>query len=276
MAEGASVLRQAQDGAGGPGKAYLQPSGELVDPRQREAHDEGLLPLLRRLCRRRLRTMSELRMQRGDGRGSGCHAVVMGRLYGRGLWRAGSAQRHAERADGHVGHGRRDACALPLRLPLRAAVPRRGAGRDGPADTPSQYRDDSLDAGGRHHADRSHGAAAGRDAAALLRRHDRLHQDRARAGRPIRPDLSGRPHLARAGSCHPDRDRGRSHRVLAARQLRGDVLLQGGPARSRARVRCSPSPPSAIAAASVRWRRQASWWPRPRRWCWGSSSRWSC
>ena len=78
----------------------------------------------------------------------------------------------------------------------------------------------AVDRARRRHADRRHRADAGGDGRALLRRHHRLYQDRAGAGRAVRPDLSRRRAFDRHGRGDPDRDRGR-HRDVAQARRRG-------------------------------------------------------
>ena len=72
----------------------------------------------------------------------------------------------------------------------------------------------------RLHADRRHRDYAAGDGRALVRGRLRLHQDRAGAGRAVRPDLPRRPGHAARRRRHPDRHRRRDRDLAQARRRR--------------------------------------------------------
>ena len=125
-----------------------------------------------------------------------CHdhpLLALGRIHAARRGRADRAQRDAARADREPRHGRRDACALPVRLSVRArcsspawcSSPALALPRPGPVLR-------ALAAGRRAGADRRDRADARRDGPALLRGDGRLHQDRAGAGRDLRASVPRR------------------------------------------------------------------------------------
>ena len=143
--------------------------------------------------------------------------LALGRLHRAGRRRPDRAQRDAARADREPRHGRRDACALPVRLSVRAALPRRRRDllRLRAAAPFAQLH--PVAARGRAVPDRRDRHDARRDGAALVRRRRCLHQDRTDPGGDIRRDLP------RRGRQRPD-DGGDRHRD----GRRGGHVLQAG------------------------------------------------
>jgi hypothetical protein len=141
------------------------------------------------------------------------------------------AQRHAARAHRCARHGRRDPCALPVRLSLRDRVSRRGAGGVRPGASCAAAEILAVGAAGRGRPDRRHSSDARHDERPLVRRHHRLHQDRGHSGRPFRPDLSARSTDGRHG--HRDLCRNSRRRCNVAQgQGRDGGRLPAGGARA--------------------------------------------
>ena len=113
---------------------------------------------------------------------------------------------------------------------------RRGADRrriqhGQPADAESHVA--RLDGDRRAGPDRRHRPDARRDARALVRRHDRLYENRAGPGRAVRGRLSRRASEPRADRSDRDRHRRRSPALMAVARRRRGVLASPGGSRPR-------------------------------------------
>ena len=145
----------------------------------------------------------------------GCDDVclALGRLYHHRRVLPDPAQRHAARAHHHAWHCRRHACAVSVRLPVRADLPPRPDCRHGCAAAAARLGVLALGHRRRRCADRRHRNDADGDGRTLVRRHHRLYQDRANPGSDLRPDLSWRRRVVAADDCDHRCHRGRTHHV---------------------------------------------------------------
>ena len=120
--------------------------------------------------------------------------------------------------DAQPRHCRRDACAIFVRLSLRAGFPHRAGIGNGRAAAGAELDILAMGDRRRFRPGCRHGADADRHGRALIRRHHRLSEDRSHPSRDLRLNLPRRCRHLSDDDRNPDGHGGRAHHVDQARR----------------------------------------------------------